>query len=204
MARYLNHGNRELWWAPIENGRIGTPQRWHGLASTEQESEQESENIYKDDIVYYTLEGDASYKLTLKVAQIPSEFAKACLGYVETVEGAWAPSGSKKPCVVFFRNTILDGETGAERPKLHFFYNALVSDPKLETGTDEDKPTENEIELEFSCTKSTIVTDADDIPVANSSIERTETNKAFFDTYKTAVLVPKKPVAAVSADGGES
>lgn len=202
MARELMHGNRELWYATITDGVIGVPQRWYGLASTEQEAEQESENIYKDDVVYYTLEGDASYKLTVKVAQIPEEFATACLGYVKTQEGAWSVSGTPKPCVIFFKNTILDGSTGAERPKLHFFYNALPSLPKLENETDEDKPKENEIEIEFTCTTSTIVTDADGIGTPFGTIERTVSNSAFFDTYTSTVLVPQK-VLMMSAEGGE-
>lgn len=204
MAQELYHGNRELWWAPIENGRIGAPVRWHGLGSTEQESEQESEAIYKDDIVYYMLEGKASYKLTVKVAQIPADFATACLGYVETAEGAWAVSGKTKPCVLFFKNTVLDGSTGVERPKLHYFYNAMPSAPKLESETDEDKPTENEIEIEFTCSPSSIVTDADGVPTPYGTIERITQNQAFFDTYTSKVLTPAKAVRTMSfTESGE-
>lgn len=203
MAQELSHGNRELWWAPIDAGSIGAPVRWHGLGSTEQESEQESEAIYKDDIVYYMLEGKPVYKLTINVAQIPADFAQACLGYKETAEGAWAVSGSPKPCVLCYRTTVMDGVTGVERPKLHYFYNAMPSAPKLETETDEDKPTENEIEIEFTCSASSIVTDSDGIPTPYAVIERLSQNQAFFDTYTSKVLQPTKAVRTVTfnADG---
>lgn len=203
MARELMHGNRELWFATIEDGVIGEPQRWYGLASTEQEAEQESENIYKDDTVYYVAEGSQSYKLTVKVAQIPYQFAEACLGYVPTSDGAYVASGQTKPCVIFFKNTVMDGNTGVETPKLNFFYNALPNEPKIETETDEDKLKENEIEIEFTCTPSPIVKSVTDKPVTHSFITRSASNSAFFDNYKTTVLKPTKPMAVTLNEEGE-
>lgn len=203
MANLVQIGNKEVGWAPIEDGTIGTPKVWPGIGSTEQESEQESEAIYKDDVVYYNAEGGESYKLKLKVAQIPPEFAIACLGYVETAEGALVQVGDIKPCVLYIKTTVLNGETGSKTEKLDYFYNSTPASPKIETNTDEDKVKENELELEFLCTKSPLVQSVSGKNVAHSFITRSTSNSAFFDTYKTKILVPKKPTTATLSTGGD-
>lgn len=190
-TQIVSHGNSELWYAlPDGRGGFTEPKRFHGLGSTETEAENESETIYKDDLAYYTAEGETTFTLTINVAQIPKEFAVECLGWKETQEGGYSLSGRTKPCCLMVKNKLLDGVTGEETSQLTIYYNALPGEPKLESETDEDKISETEIEIEFNCTPHSVIKSPTGRNFAMAVIERSKQNAAFFDSYVTKVPVP--------------
>lgn len=191
MPNQLQVGNAEFWFAVIDNGRIGTPERWNGLLSTETESESESEAIYRDNIVYDTLEGVSNFKVTATLSHIPENFAINCLGWEKDAKGAWSVgTGARKDCAIMIKKTLMDGTTGAKVPVLDIFYQVSVAEPKIESETDEDKPSVEEIEIEFTAKPSTIVVDDVNKNITHGHITRTASNATFFDSYSTAVLVP--------------
>lgn len=207
MPNVLQVGNKEFWVAPIDSKGIGTPVRWNGLVSTETESETESEAIYRDDIVYDSLEGATSFKVTATLSHIPEVFAEKCLGWGKDVNGVWVENvNPKNDCAIMIRKTLLNGDTNEQSPKLDIFYQCTATPPKVESETDEDKPTVSEVEIEFTAKPSKYVFDDVSKGITHMTIQRTSTNATYFDGYSTAVLKPTFPSAVATAsleEGGD-
>lgn len=201
MAKYLQHGNFGMWFHIIGDRGPETPNRWYGLQSTGTENESESEELYRDDGNYWHLQGKSSFKITAKVSQLPAKFVEECMGWLKDDNGAWVVgNGKKKDCVIVVGTTILDGDSGAEVPQLDIFYQCTPNDPKIESETDEDKPTVSELEIEFTAKKSKYVFDSNNVAVTHGRIKRIPTNAAFFDNFETELLKPTTAIAAYSTN----
>lgn len=192
MSKYLNHGNKLLYFAEKTSGSTyATPVKWNGLIGGEMENESESENFYADDIVYATLGGAKSKKVTLKVAQIPKEAETTICGKKYDENEMCTNTGTKKKVALMWCENVIDTETGKEFRRLHIFYDCfLVGQPKFETETDEDKASVSEIELEFTSTANEDIVDSNMNAIDYVIVDESEKTKPIFDTLGTEVYIP--------------
>lgn len=192
MSKYLNHGNKLLYFAEKTNdSTYATPVKWNGLVGGEMENESESENIYADDIVYATSSGAKSKKVTLKVLQIPKEAETVICGKKYDANEMCTNTGTKKKVALMWCENVIDTETGKEFRRLHIFYDCfLVGQPKFETETDEDKVSVSEIELEFTSTANEEIVDSNMNAIDYVIVDESEKTKPIFDTLGTEVYIP--------------
>lgn len=193
MEKKIIHGNRNFGFAPIvttgSNPSFGTPQMLPGMVSFDMEVSQESKPTYADNIVFFTTRGVKTRTATANLRFIPSAYAEY-LGFKKNANGMVTDTGTTAPHCIFFETITEDVDTGETSQRLYYLYNVKGSEPKLSTETDEDEVSVESIEVEYSVDNSTFVADDDGELLQFSYIDRTEENKAIYDTFKTTVLLP--------------
>lgn len=184
------HGNSSFGFAPIENGRFGTPVMLPmGLVSTSVEVEQESTPIYADNIVWANVKGAKVRSATASFRNIPVSYL-SYLGFKLNDNGMVTDTGTFPSHCIFFETQEEDPDTGVFTQTLHYLYNVQGSEPSMETSTDEDSVEAREIEIEYTCTNSPIAVDDDGKNVQYGELTRTTENASVYDTFKTTVLLP--------------
>ena len=193
------HGNKNFGYAPITSSgdsviTFGTPVLLKGMVGMEIEVEQETSNIYADDIVFCALKGAKVRTATGTFRYITPEYAQL-LGFAKQANGMLTDTGNFPPHCIFFETTEEDCQTGTKAPTLHFLYNVIGSEPSFESATDEDEIEAQEIEVEYNATASSIATDSQGVGVQYAYVTRTEDNATWYDSFKTKVLLPKDSIS---------
>lgn len=187
------HGNKNFGFAPItESGgtySFGTPVMIPGLYSMTIEVSQEDSNIFADDSVYCAVKGARVRTATATVRNIPAAYL-TYLGYAEQDNGGFADTGIFPAHCIFFETGGENCADGTITRRLHYLYNVRASQPTQESQTDEESVEAQNIEINYTCTDSDIAVDDDGVKVQYFFVDRTEANKAVWDTFTTAVITP--------------
>lgn len=193
------YGNQNYGYAPIVRSdnayTFGTPVFLKGMVSAEAEVEENNTNIYADNITYCVVAGAKVRSLTSTLKYISDAYAEF-LGFKANANGMLTDTGEKPNHCVFFESMEQDCETGETTRTLHYFYNVKATEPTLETSTVEEEIESADLEIEYSATQSSFVVDDDGNYVAYGKITRTEENKALYDTFTTAVILPTSAINA--------
>lgn len=193
MSRKYVHGNRNCGYATINTSGqtpvFNTPVMLPGMVSGSVEIDQDSEEIYADNKVWVSAKGAKVRSLEIGFRYLDPTYM-GLLGFKHAGNDIWTDTGTFVPHALFFEETVEDGETGDITHRLHIFYNCTGSEPELETETDEDGIEAREIKVKYSCLESTFVKDTDNEYCQYAWIERTNANRALYDTFETAILVP--------------
>lgn len=191
------YGNENFGFAPITNSQgvysFGTPVMLDGMVSSSAELEETSNNVYADNSVWCIVSGTKTRNLEATFRYITDTYA-SYLGYKQQANGMLVDTGDKPNHCVFFESTERDCETGEETRTLHYFYNVKAQTPNIETQTTEDSIEASELGIEYTSLESNFVVDADGKYVGYGYITRTDTNKALYDTFKTAVILPTSTI----------
>lgn len=187
------HGNKNFGFAPINltggTYSFGTPVMVPGLVNVTIEVEQEDTNVYADDKVYCRAKGAKVRTATVTFRNIPAAYAEY-LGFVQNTNGTFTDTGTFANHCIFFETEEEDCDAGTSAPTLHYLYNVQGSEPTMESATDEDEIEAAEIEVEYSATDSPFVVDDNGVACQYGYLTRTEDNKATYDTFKSAVILP--------------
>lgn len=191
------HGNKNFGFAPItESGgtySFGTPVMIPGLYSMTIEVSQEDSNIFADDSVYCAVKGARVRTATATVRNIPAAYL-TYLGYAAQDNGGFADTGIFPAHCIFFETGGENCADGTITRRLHYLYNVRASQPTQESQTDEESVEAQNIEINYTCTDSDIAVDDDGVKVQYFFVDRTEANKAVWDTFTTTVLLPTTPM----------
>ena len=191
------HGNKNFGYAPITNSgspAFGTPVMVPGLVNFTIEVEQESSNIYADDVVFCSVKGAKVRTATGTFRYIPAGYAEL-LGFKEMTNGGLTDTGIFPAHCIFFETTEEDCSTGTKTQTLHYLYSAVGSEPTFESNTDEDEVEAQEIEIEYNCGESAIAKDDEGVAVQYFKITKTEENAELYETFKTKVILPTDAVS---------
>lgn len=187
------HGNRNFGFAPIidENGvkSFGTPVMIQGMVSSSIEVEQEETKIYADDIEYCVVKGAKARSATVSFRNIPAVYAEY-LGFKQSLNGGFTDTGVYPSHCIFFETQEEDCESGVSQPTLHYLYAVKASEPSRENQTDEESVEAAEIEVEYTASFSSFVTDEDNLPVQYYYLVRSEENADLYDSFRSAVILP--------------
>lgn len=193
----LIYGNQNLGYAPIVNSQgaysFGTPVILKGMVSASADVEETSNNIYADNKVYCVLAGAKTTSLTAVVRYITEAYAQF-LGFKLEDNGMLVDTGDKPNHCLFFETLERDCETGEETKTLHYFYNVKAIQPNIETSTTEEEVEGAELSIEYTGLVSEFVLDTDGKKVGYGKITRTDANKALYDTFTTAVILPTSTI----------
>ena len=182
-------GNKNFGYAPITDGAFGTPVMLKGMVSASAEIEQEQTNIFADDTVYCVVEGAKTRSLTATFKYITEAYSQY-LGFKANTNGMLTDTGEKPRHCVFFETEEKDCETGLETRTLHYFYNVKANEPTFESNTTEETIESADLEISYTALESSFVVDDDGKYVSYAKITRTESNKTWYDTFTTTVLLP--------------
>jgi hypothetical protein len=189
------HGIAQAGWAPIEDGVIGTPSMIPGAKSASVEAETTEKVIYADNIKYFMVSGNTTVTPSLTVLRVPKEYAQYAMGWNLMANGMITDTGIRKAHVLFYVNEVETDEGPTK--ELHYFYNVKAGDGTVESATDEDEITEQELEIPLTAIASGIAVDDAGAPVTHASIVRTTENAALFDEFITRVLLPTDTVEPI-------
>lgn len=191
--RKIVHGNANFGFAQIdfsgETPAFTAPIMMPGMVSCSAEVEQSDDPIYADNIVWIRPRGAKVRSAEVAFRYITDEYMQL-LSFKRATNGLMTDTNVAKPHAFFFEEIVEDGEDGSTTQRLHIFYNAVGSEPSIETTTDEDGVEAREISVEYTCNPSTFVTDADGEYCQYAFIERTAENATLYDKFKTAILTP--------------
>ena len=192
------YGNKNFGYAPINLSQgtysFGTPVILTGMVSATAEVEENSTNIYADNMVYCVVEGAKTRNLTATLKYITEAYAEF-LGFKQQTNGMLVDTGDKPNHCVFFETEEKDCETGDATRTLHYFYNVKASQPSLESSTTEEEIESADLEIEYLALDSQFVVDADGNKVGYGKMTRTEANKNLYDTFTTKVILPTDAIA---------
>ena len=187
------HGNRNFGYAPIVDGAFGNPVMVSGLVNMTVEVEQETSSIYADNVVFCNVKGAKVRTATAGLRYVPAEYLEY-LGFKQMQNDMLTDTGTYPNHCIFFETTEEDCSTGTVTYTLHYLYNVTGSEPTFESTTDEDEIEAQEIEVEYNAQSSTIALDEDGEGVQYAKITRTDENGAWYDSFKTKVLLPTDSV----------
>ncbi|EOT42746.1 major tail protein [Enterococcus dispar] len=193
-TREVTHGNAFGAFASITKNaegqvEFGTPAIFTGLRGNNFETTQESNPYYADNVEHVRLSGAETTEGSITVYQFPESFVINHLGKKKAANGMLTNTGTKKNFVWQYIETITD-EFGEEYEELHIFYNVKASNPTSESQTDEDSAEPKEFEIPVTASPNPAVLDADDKPVTEAVIRKTEANAALFELAYTEVILP--------------
>lgn len=195
------HGNKNFGFAAITDNEgvkaFTAPTMVPGLVSCSIEVDQDSENVYADDIVYCVAKGAKVRTANASFRYIPASYL-TYLGFKEAANGGYTDTGTFANHAIFFETGGEDCDTGTSARKLHFLYNVKASEPNVDAETDEDSIEPAEIEVEYNAQDSDFVKDADGVSVQYYFIERTEANAALYDSFINAIILPSSEIPAES------
>ena len=197
MGNKIVYGNKNFGIAPIVDTlgvkSFGTPTMIPGLVNANAEFTQDDTKVYADDKVWASLKGVKRRAVTAALRYIPSTYL-AYLGYKVAENGGYSDNGTFSPHCIFYMTNEADADTGEEIPTLHYYYNAKASQPTEPSATKEDTITSAELSIAYDCEDSDFVVDDDGKSVGYFKITRTETNKALFDSFASAVILPTSEI----------
>ena len=196
--RRIEYGVKDIYYVPIEEGAggvmtFGTPVELIGGKSFELEESVEDTNIHADDRVHITIPGTAVIEGTLTMLQLPESYYKTALGFKIEPNGMLVNTGVRKRHALMLTVTQLDGDTLEETPMLIICYSALAKRPKIASTTKEEETEANEIEIPYTFQSSDLALDSDGKEVGIGKLVKTATNKALFEKFKEAIILPTTP-----------
>lgn len=196
MGRII-YGNQNFGYAPISRSEnaysFGNPVFLKGMVSAEAEVEENTTSIYADNIPFCVVAGAKVRTLTATLKWVSDAYA-TFLGFKQSENGMLTDTGEKPNHCVFFESMEQDCETGEVTRTLHYFYNVKATEPTLETNTVEEEIESADLEIEYNATPSPFVVDEDGNAVSYGKITRTEENKALYDTFLSAVILPTSAI----------
>ena len=199
MEKKIIYGNDNFGYALIntseETPKFSAPVLMPGMKSSTIEVEEGSTKIYADNTTFAIITGEKVRTCEATITYIPESYFINCLGYKANTNGMLTDTGTKKPHCFFFTTKELDAVTGEETQTLHYVYDVTAKEPNLETSTAEEEIEAADLVISYESKRSDFVIDTDGKLVGYARITRTEENKAWFDTFKTKVLLPTDVVS---------
>lgn len=199
MEKKIIYGNDNFGYALIDSSeetlKFSAPVLMPGMKSSTIEVEENSTKIHADNTTFAIITGEKVRTCEATVTYIPESYYTNCLGYKANTNGMLTDTGTKKPHCFFFTTNELNAVTGEETQTLHYVYDVTAKEPNLETSTVEDEIEAADLVISYESKRSDFVKDTDGKLVGYARITRTEENKAWFDTFKTKVLLPTDVVS---------
>ncbi len=165
-----------------------------GMTKVKVEITSNAIKVKADNKTFATLPGIKVRDAEATVLYIPYEYYTDCLGYIENKNKMVTDTGIKKNHCIFFTSNEFDDVTKEETLVLHYLYNVSANEPSFESETVGDEITPTELNINYSADESTFVKDDKGNEVGYGWIARTKENAAWFDTFKTKVLLPTEEV----------
>lgn len=185
----------------IQNQRsLGTPIDLAdmGLVNVDPSLTEEETKVYADNKLWARLKGNKEYTVPFSFRYLSARYVEYLGFKISAANGGISDTGTYKAHAICYESLEYDDETGEETRTLHYYYNAVASQPTKSYATKEEQVEAGEIGVEFSCTNSDFIKDEDDKPVGYFEITRTAENAAIYDNFKTAAILPttELPVSA--------
>lgn len=194
MGRIV-HGNKNFGYAPINYDELtqtysfGAVTMIPGMVSSSMEVDQEDSSIFADDKTFCVIKGAKIRNLEVAFRNIPDSYAEY-LGFKINDNGMLTDTGIFANHCVFFETEEEDCDTGEATTTLHYIYNVKGGEPSKESATDEEEIEAQEITVSYTAMESQIAVDDDGVPVMYAYVTRTDANKAKYDLFTTAVILP--------------
>lgn len=169
----------------VTTSTYGTPVALPGAVGLDLSANQEVNNFYADDGVYYITQSDATYEGDLEIADIPDQFKKDIFGDVVDDDGALVEA-TGNPIVYFALIFETTGDAGGHRT---VFYKCSATRPNASGQTKEDS-----VEVQTQTLSITAIARADVDTISGAERHIVQSNvkegETAYSSFLTAVHVP--------------
>ena len=161
-----------------------------GLVNVDPSLTEEENKVYADNKLWARLKGNKEYTVPFSFRYLSARYVEYLGFKISESNGGISDSGNYPAHAICYESLEYDDETSEETRTLHYYYNAVATQPQKSFATKEDTVEAAEIGVEFSCTNSDFIKDDDGKPVGYFEITRTTENAALYDNFKTAAILP--------------
>ena len=170
-----------------ETGEYGTPVPIKGSVNLTMDPEGDSSKFYADNVAYYATNKNSGYSGSLEIAFVEKQLQIDLLGFVD--DGGLLLEMTDAQPKSFALLFEIDGNVNKQRC---VFYNGTLARPPHEASTTEDTVEPQTSTLDITAIGRDLDFKGESKNVVKGVIDNSAENKAKYDGFYTAVLLPTK------------